>query len=74
MGGSHCGSRINSLALAVVAEEHFKHVDHAPTLVVGCSFEGKLEGWRNAQVKRVAFDVVESHVISPASVCAFAVF
>ena len=65
VGRRHRGSRIDPLALAVVAKEHLEHVDHASALVVRSGLEGQLERWRNTQVQRVAFNVVESHGLAP---------
>jgi hypothetical protein len=65
MGRRHRGSRIDPLAFAIVAKEHFEHVDHASALVDRCGFEGELEGGRYAEVQRVAFNVIESHGMAP---------
>lgn len=59
----------NALAVAVVAQQHFKHVDHAALLVVCGLFEHLLEGQGDAQVQSLALDVSESHEVPRKCLC-----
>ncbi len=59
----------DALAVAVVPQQDFEHVDHAALLVVCGLFEHLLEGRRDAQVQGLAFGVGESHGVPRKCLC-----
>ncbi len=55
--------------IAVVGQEHFEHVDHAPMLGICHRFKGGLEGGGRTQIERVCLGVIKRHEVPGNCLC-----
>lgn len=56
------------MGVAIIRDEHLKHVDHAALVMVGRGLQCEFEAMRDPQIERVAFNVVEFHDATQSSV------